>query len=163
MAKMVEATDPHAAWAMMGQRKLINIFISGLLVGVVTYALYLLLERFVFDPVLCRDSVALARCETKDEFAGGVALLLGSMLGLVLLVRELVYRPILALVGVVISLWGLFALVAAFPWFVALVIVALMFGIAYVLFSWLVQPTSLFLCLAVVTIAAVAARLALNA
>ena len=162
MAKMVEATDPHAAWAMMGRRKLINIFISGLLVGVVTYALYVLLERFVFDPVLCRESVALARCETKDEFAGGVALLLGSMLGLVLLVRELVYRPIMALVGVVVSLWGLFALVAVLPWFVALLITALLFGLAYVLFSWLVQPSSLFLSLAIVTIAAVAVRVAMN-
>jgi hypothetical protein len=146
----------------MGPRKIFKIFISGLLVGVLTYLLYVVLERFVFDPVLCRESVALARCETKDEFASGVALLLGSMLGLVLLVRELVYRPILALLGVIISVWGIFSLLAVLPWFIALAVTIIVFGVSYVLFSWLVQPTSLYVALASVTVVVVIARLAAN-
>jgi len=162
VAKMVEATDPHATWATMGRAKLIKIFLSGLVVGILTYALYVVLERFVFDPILCREGVALARCETKDDFAAGLALLLGSMGGLVLLVRQLVYRPIMALLGVVVSLWGVFALVAALPWFVALIIIALLFGVAYTLFSWLVQPTSLYVSLAVVVVVAALARLVMT-
>lgn len=162
MAKMVEATDPHAAWATMGRTKLLKVFLSGVIVGVLTYALYVVLERFVFDPVLCRESVALARCETKDEYAAGVAILLGSMAGLILLVRQLVYRPIMALLGVVISLWGVFAMVALMPWYVAVLVVALFFGVAYALFSWLVQPTNLYISLAIVIVTAAIARLVMT-
>jgi hypothetical protein len=146
----------------MGISSLVRVFINGLIVGAVTYALYLLLERFVFDPILCRDTVALARCETKDDFAGGVALVLGSMAGLVLLVRERVYRPILALLGVVVGLWGLFAVVTALPWIAALAVMCLATGLAYAVFAWLVQPTSLIVSLAAVVVVASLLRLGLN-
>jgi Flp pilus assembly protein protease CpaA len=84
VAKVIEASDPHAAWATMNVKTLINIFLYGLLVGLLTFALYMVLEQFVFEPVLCRESAALARCESKEEFASGVAIVLGSMVGLVL-------------------------------------------------------------------------------
>ncbi|HRJ06267.1 MAG TPA: hypothetical protein PK096_03725 [Candidatus Saccharibacteria bacterium] len=162
MAKVIEASDPHAAWATMDGRSLVNILLSGLIVGAVTYAAYLLLERFVFEPILCRESVALARCETKEHFASGVAIVIGSMLGLILLVRERVYRPILALIGVAVGLWSIFTVVAALPWIAALIVTVLAFGVAYMLFSWLVQPTSLVLCIALVILAAALVRLGLT-
>lgn len=160
MAKVIEATDPHAAWSTMNMKTIVNIFLYGLLVGIVTFALYTVLERFVFEPILCRESAALARCEAKEEFASGVAIVLGSMLGLVLLVRERVYRPILAIIGVVVSLWGLLMMSMVLPLWLAGAAVAIFFGLAYVLFSWLVQPTSLVISVAGVVIVAMIARLA---
>ena len=160
MAKVIEASDPHAAWATMSMRMLANIFFYGLLVGLVTLVLYTLLERFVFEPILCRETAALARCEVKSDFASGVSIVLGSMLGLVLLVRERVYRPILAIIGVAISVWSLFGLVTALPFILAAAVVALLYALAYVVFSWLVQPTSLVVSVVGVVIVAALARLA---
>ena len=162
MAKIIEASDPHAAWATMNVKTIVNIFLYGLSVGFVTFVGYLVLERFVFEPILCRESVALARCETTGSFASGVAIILGSMLGLVLLVRERVYRPILAIIGVAISLWSIYALVAALPIVLAGAVATIMFGISYVLFSWLVQPTSLMISIAGVVIVSALARLAVG-
>lgn len=162
VAKVIEATDPHAAWATMSVKMLTRIFLYGLLVGIVSFALYVGLERFVFEPVLCRDSVALARCETKDEIAAGSAIVLGSLLGLFLLVRERVYRPILAILGVMVALWGIFGLVGSLPVVLAAVVATLLFALAYVLFSWLVQPTSLVISLVGVVVAAALARLAIG-
>lgn len=162
MAKVIEASDPHAAWATMNVKTIINIFLYGLLAGLVTFALYMALEQFVFEPVLCRESAALARCESKEAFSSGVAIVLGSMLGLVLLVRERVYRPILAILGVAISLWGIYALVAALPIVLAAAVATIMFGIAYVLFSWLVQPTSLLISITGVVVISALARLAIG-
>jgi hypothetical protein len=162
VAKVIEASDPHAAWATMSVRTVTNIFLYGLLVGVVTFALYLLLERYVFEPILCRESASLARCDSREPIASGAAILLTSMLGLVLLVRERVYRPILAIIGVAISLWGVFALVAGLPIVLAAIVSVILFAVAYVLFSWLVQPTSLVVSIASVAIVAVLARLAIG-
>ena len=162
MAKVIEASDPHAAWATMSVRTLTRIFLYGLLVGVVTFALYVGLERFIFEPILCRDSAALARCENKTGFAAGTAIILGSMLGLVLLVRERVYRPILAILGVAVALWGVFALAGVLPVGFAFIVVTLVFALAYVLFSWLVQPTSLIISVVGVIVVAALSRLAVG-
>lgn len=162
MAKVIEASDPHAAWATMSVRTITNIFLYGLLVGVVTFAAYLLLERFVFEPILCRESAALARCGSKEAIASGTSIVLTSMLGLILLVRERVYRPILAIIGVAASLWGVFALVASLPVVLAAVVSVILFGVAYVLFSWLVQPTSLVISVIAVVVTAALARLAMG-
>lgn len=162
MAKVIEATDPHAAWATMSTRTLINIFISGLIVGAVTFLLFVILDKYVFEPILCREGVSAVRCENKQDFASGIAVVLGSMLGLILLVRERVYRPILALIGTAISLWALLAIVASLPWMAGLAITLVTFGVAYMLFSWLVQPTSLALCIALVIVATALVRLTLT-
>ena len=162
MAKVIEAVDPHAAWATMSVKTLFNIFLYGLLVGTVTFALYIGLERFVFEPILCNESAALARCESREEFAGGVAIVIGSIIGLILLVRERVYRPILAIIGVGVALWGLFALLTAVPIVLAMIIGVLLYSLAYVLFAWLVQPTSLVISVVGVVVVAALARLAIG-
>lgn len=162
VAKVVEATDPHAAWATMSVRTITNIFLYGLLVGVLTFALFFVLERFVFEPILCRESAALARCDSKEAFASGAAIALASMAGLVLLVRERVYRPILAIIGVAISLWGVFALVATLPIILAAFVSVILFGVSYVLFSWLVQPTSFVVSIVAVVVVSALARIAMG-
>lgn len=162
MAKVIQAVDPHAAWSTMSVRMVAKIFLYGLLVGVVSFALYVGLDRFVFEPVLCRENAALARCESKDEFAAGAAIVLGSLLGLFLLVRERVYRPILAIIGIAISLWGVFGLVGVLPILLAACVATILFGLAYVVFSWLVQPTSLVVSLVGVLVVSALARLAIG-
>jgi hypothetical protein len=162
VAKVIGVSDPHAAWATMNVRTILNILLYGVVVGFITFLLYLLLSHFVFEPILCRDSVALARCETKDGFASGVAIVLGAIVGLVFLVRERVYRPILAIIGVCVSLWGIFALLALLPVVLAGIVAVILFSLSYVLFSWLVQPTSLAISVVGVVVVAVLARMAVG-
>jgi hypothetical protein len=162
VAKVIEASDPHAAWATMSMATLARIFLYGLIVATVTALLYIVLQKFVFEPILCRESAALARCANSDDFASGVAIVFGSMVGLVFLVRERVYRPMLALIGVAISLWTIFSLVAVLPAVLAAAVIVMLFGLAYVLFSWLVQPTSLLISIASVVGVVALIRIALS-
>lgn len=162
MAKVVEAVDPQAAWATMSWRSLISIGLIGVLIGVVTYALNLVLLHLVFEPIMCRDSLALVRCDSKESLSAGVAIVLASMVGLVFLVRERVYRPLLVILAVALSMWGIFVAVAGLPWLLATVVVALAFALCYMLFAWLVQPNSLAISLILATLAVVAVRLVLT-
>lgn len=162
MAKMIEAVNPYATWTSMGRRSVLNVFLCGLIVGVATYLVYMLLERFVFQPIACNGPMAVVRCESSTAFSSGTAMVLGSLLGLVLLVRERVYRPILAILGVVIGLWGLLLVLATLPWFVAVLAAGIVFGLAYLLFSWLVQPTNFFVGLMSVVVVTVVCRVALS-
>ena len=158
---MIEATNPHVAWTTMGRRSVLNVFLCGLIVGAITFLLFMGLERLVFQPITCNGPMAIMKCDSADELASGTAMVLGSLIGLVLLVRERVYRPILAILGVIIGLWNLIAIVSLLPWFVGLIAVAIAIGIAYALFSWLVQPTNFFVGLAGVVVVAVLCRIVL--
>lgn len=162
MAKVIEAVEPQSAWATMSWRALISIGLIGVLIGVVTYALYLVLLHLVFEPIMCRDSVALVRCGSKESVSSGVAIVLASMVGLVFLVRERVYRPLLVILAVALAMWGLFVAVASLPWLTATLIVAITFALCYMLFAWLVQPNSLAISLILATLAVVAVRLVLT-
>lgn len=161
MAKIVDASDPHAAWATMSLKTALNIFLYGLFVGVLTFVLYILLERFVFDPLLCAESVESDRCQNSGSYAGGIAIFLGATMGLVLLVKERVYRPILAIIGVVFGLWTIFGIVQTLPVTIAGIVIGILFGLAYVLYSWLVQPTSLLVSVLGIIVVTVLARIAL--
>jgi len=162
VAKVIEAEPPQAAWATMEWRALLNIFIVGLLVGVVTYALYLLLLQLVFEPIMCRGTGAIVRCESKESFAGAVAIVVGSMVGLVFLVRERVYRPLLVVIACMLALWGIFTLVATLPWLLATVVVAVAFALGYATFAWVVQPASFVFALVFATFVVVLTRLVLT-
>lgn len=163
MARVVEATDPRTVWAMMTWRSLISIGLVGLMVGVVTYALQLVLLQYVFEPIMCREGVSVARCDSREAFSSSLAIILGSIVGLVFLVRQRSYRPLLVVLAVALSMWGIFVALASLPWLIAAIAISLAFALSYMLFAWLVQPDSLALSLVLVTVAVVAVRLVLTA
>lgn len=162
MAKVIETSNPREVWVTMSMRTVLVVFLYGASVGAISYLMHLVFERFIFDPILCRESAAIVRCESASAISAGTAMVVGSFIGLTLLVRERIYRPILAIIGLTVSLWGVFMLVAQLPAVLALVVVSLIFAAAYVLFSWLVQPKSLEISIASVVLATILARLALG-
>ena len=164
MARVIEAQNPEAAWMTMSWKSLARVFLIGLAVGLVTYAIFVPLTKLVFEPILCgNESVALVRCGTEASFAAAIAIVLGSMGGLTFLVRERVFRPLLVVLAVALSLWGVLIVVAALPWYLAVVITALAFGLAYSAFSWIAQPSSLTVAMVATTVLVVVARLILTA
>lgn len=162
MPKVVEANVTDRTWMSMSLQSLAKIFVSGLVVGLAMYALYLVLERFVFGPILCKEVAGFATCDSKESFAGGAAIIVGSLAALVLLVRERVYRPLLVVLAVGLSLWGIFALIVTLPWVLAGIASAIIFGLAYALFAWLAQPINFIVAGLLVAVAVVVIRLVLS-
>lgn len=162
MARVVQATDPRTVWATMTWRSLVSIGLVGLLVGVVTYALQLVLLQYVFEPIMCREGASIARCDSREAFASSLAIILGSIVGLIFLVRQRGYRPLLVVLAVGLSMWGVFVAIAALPWLIAVLSISLAFALSYMLYSWLVQPDSLMLSLVLVTVTVVVVRLVLT-
>jgi hypothetical protein len=161
---MIEAQQPGAAWATMSWRSLMIVFLIGTAVGLLTYALYIPLTKFVFEPILCgNDSVALVRCGTETSFASAIAIVLGSMVGLIFLVRERIFRPLLVILAAALSLWGLLIIITSLPFLVGLLVTAVVFGIGYATFAWFAQSSNLITSLITITLVIIATRLVLNA
>ena len=158
--KQVEQVRPPVL--LMPWRDLLKIAIAGAVIGIVTIALYVLLDKYVFTPTLCSDLNAdTGRCENKLYFASGLAMVLGGIAALFYTVQQRVYRPLLVVLLVTVGLWNSLLLIAQLPMLLAACVAAALFALAYAVFSWLVQLRNFVAALAVSTIIVVILRIIL--
>lgn len=134
---VVEQPQPSAVM-IMPWRELGGMLVIGALVGLITYVLYLMFDKYVFTPTLCGDAAAnIGRCENKMMLSSGFATIIAALGALFALVRRRTYRPLLIILGVSVGLWGVVATVAGLHWFAAMLLMALMFALGYAAFAWL--------------------------
>lgn len=120
------------------RREVIGTAIIGAVAGIVTAGAYYLLEKFVFQAVMCRADTA-ATCGDAPTYAMVVAIVLGGLAGLIALVQARVYRPLLVVLAVAASLWGFQSIMGGFAWYWVLLICALLFAATYMLFTWMAR------------------------
>ncbi len=162
MASTKVLEQPRPALVAMTRQEIIRIFFIGLVVGIVTYAIYIALDRYVFTPALCEQATGtLERCETKEVYGAAIAMLLTAFGGLFAMVRSRVYRPLLIVIFATASLWGVVGLISSLDWWVSALIIALIFGVAYAAFAWLARIRSFYIALGLSIISLVAVRLVL--
>ena len=71
------------------------------------------------------------------------------------MVQTRVYRPLLAVLGTTVGLWGIHALTGSMAWYWALLVTAVLFGLSYTLFAWVARIRS-FVAALIVTVVLVA-------
>lgn len=121
-------------------REMFTIAIVGIIIGLLTLAIYFMLDRYVFTPALCNDTGAgLANCEGKEYYASALAMVAGGLGGLFALVQQRTFRPLLVVLLVTIGLWNIIIYMTGMTWWMGVLAGALLFGVAYVVFAWLVQ------------------------
>lgn len=158
--KVLEQARP--VLVSLSRQDFLRIFGIGVIVGIVVCALYVMLDRYVFTPALCENATGtLERCENKESYAATIAMLLVALGGLVSVVRMRVYRPLLVVLFVTASLWGIPELAVSLPWWLATLITVLLFGIAYVTFAWLARIRNFYITLLLSVALLVAVRLVL--
>lgn len=158
VAESRERVDPVVP---MYNREIIGVFITGAVVGLVVAGAWYLLNRFVFTAMLC-EGADTANCAQAPEYAMIVAMLIGAVAGLIALVQTRVYRPLLAVLGTTIGLWGLHTVVAPMTWYWMLLVVTILFGLSYALFTWVARIRSFVVALIVTIVLVVLMRLVLT-
>lgn len=143
-------------------KRFVRIALIGALVGVVTFALGFVLEKYVITPIGCDAQSTIIKCGSAPQISHNVALLLGGAVGLILLVRRGLFRPLLVVLGAVASLWGVGAMATNFGWIAATLFMVLVCSLVYSLFAWIAQPRRFWVAFALTVAAVIALRLALN-
>lgn len=141
---------------------LIRTALTGVGVGLLTAAAMFLLNKFIFSAVLCRPQ-SVSDCSQAPFYAMIVAIVIGAIAGLVALAQMRLYRPLLVVLAATIALWGVNTLVAPFAWYWALLIVAVLFGLAYSLFAWIARIRNFVMALVVTVVVVVLVRFLLVA
>lgn len=142
-------------------RDILSTFVAGLIVG----ALYLggtyLLDTYIFSSVLCRAQSS-GDCSQAPHYAMIVASVVSGLLGVGLLVRLRIYRPLLIVIASLVSLWGLALVLHDLPLLGAIVTSAVLVGLSFAVFTWFIRIRSFIVALIAVVILIVAIRLVLQ-
>lgn len=135
MAKLIlDDSQPRAvslsySWWMMA--------LIGAGLGVLYWGLTLLVGQFIIDPIFCRDAANASTCTSSVEISGNIAGILVATIGLGVLVRLGVLRPLIVAVATAATLWGLAGLTDGLGWAEVAAWSAVLYALCYVLFSWI--------------------------
>ena len=130
---IIETTDNQRIGASYNW---LSIALTGAAIGLVVWLLGWALERYIVDPLLCREAISQA-CGDSASIAGNVAAVIGAIGGVAALIRSGVRRSVAVALAVLASLWGLSALYGDLRWFEGLLWAVGLYSLGYVLFVYL--------------------------
>ncbi|MBC7943628.1 hypothetical protein H7X68_03975 [Candidatus Saccharibacteria bacterium] len=114
-----------------------HLALVGGVIGILYWALSLLVSTFIIDPLFCRSAVNASACSNSIELSGNIANILVATIGLAVLVRLRALRPLIIAVAAAIVLWGLAGWTNGLVWGEVVFWSALLYSLSYVLFSWI--------------------------
>lgn len=112
--------------------------LAGCLASVATFIIGSALSQFIIGPALCQSAGAQA-CANSTAVSLHIASIIGGVIGVTVLIRANVYRPLLVVVATLIATWPLYTLIATFPWYIILLGSMASTVFAYGVFSWLLR------------------------
>lgn len=159
---MSESYDDEARSALvpLDVKRMLVILLSGAAVGLVVWGLTMLLSKYVLSALLCHDSAMV--CGAAGQYGEATATILAAGAGLFGLVRTQVFRPLLVVIGTLISLWGIVALASGLPWYGTMIACILLYAVAYVAYAWLARLRSFGLVLVLFVVLIVVVRYTLS-
>ncbi len=161
MAK-TKPVEKQLGLPLMSWRDVGRLVLGGVLVGLITLALYAVLDKYILTPGLCSEvGTVTGRCENKLYFANAFAMVLGAFAGLFIMVQQRVFRPLLVVILATAGLWNIIMVTTDLSWWLHALIIAVLFGITYVAFAWLVQLRNFLVALILAVILVIAMRLVL--
>lgn len=120
-------------------KALIRLFIIGAVTGVLGWLLYMAISQFFIEPVFCRSAETFSICQNGGTIAWVSAHVVALAATTAVLARLGVYRPLLIVLGVLVSLWGAHSWLGGLEWYVGLLWQGLLFGAAVALFGWIAR------------------------
>ena len=132
----------------MTRQQFMQTVMTGLVVGLVVWGLSLLLEMYVFEPLLCRSGDG-NQCGATLTYAGIVANGIGLGIGVSGLVYFRVFRPLLVGLATMLTLWSLTVMTADWVWYLTGFAVVALYAVAYALYGWVARLKSFWVALAV--------------
>ncbi|NLA42852.1 hypothetical protein GX865_01665 [Candidatus Saccharibacteria bacterium] len=153
MAEYVFESKP--AIIEQSRSTILRVAVVGAVVGVGTWMLAYMLQRFVISALFCSGESV---CDKSIVYSGAIALIIVSVMGVVALVRSSVYRPLLIALGAVISLWGISGWISGLTILEQVGWMALLFALAYSAYGWLARIRNVPIMLISVVILMIATR-----
>ena len=139
-----------------------QIALVGLVLGVLYWCLAGSIENYIIDPIFCRSISNAMACLNSASISGDIATILVATVGVIVILRLYMARPLVIALAVGVSLWGLSQWTSGLAWGEAIAWSALLYGLAYTLFSWIARYKRFTLVLIAIVLVIFAVRFAVN-
>lgn len=133
----------------------------GAVIGALVFAASLFFEQVLITPLLCEQMNIAAMCQQGGDVAFHIATVLGSIVGLVGLLRLSIFRPLPVVLAAVATLWGAHVWFVGSYWLEGLLWMAGLYAVAYLLFAQVARVQQFLLALLLLVILVVGVRVAL--
>jgi len=140
---------------------LVRVGILGLLVGVLIPAIGWLLQKYFIGPVFCHETAALGVCAANDLTTYYVGTIIMTVIAVAVLANWQIFRPLLIAVAAASALWGLQRYLddtlarAGWEYYLSS---AVIYGLAFIAFYWLLRLKNFALSVALCVVAVVLIR-----
>lgn len=121
---------------------IVKLFVVGAISGALGWLLYLAIARYFIDPVFCQSAETFGVCKNGGTIAWASAHVIVMAAAVAVLARFAVYRPLLVVLAVLVSLWAAHAWLGGLTWYVGLLWQAVLFGVAVALFGQIARMTN---------------------
>lgn len=105
--------------------------------GLIYWILTYLVSHFIIDQLFCGNSANAITCSNSIGISGNIADILVAAIGLVVMVRMRIFRPIIIAAASAILLWGLASWTEGLWFLEATFWSILLFTLCYLMFSWI--------------------------
>lgn len=113
----------------------------GAALGAAYWALTALIDYFIISPVFCRSAGNTLVCINSVSVSGDIATILVAVIGIALMIRLRIMQPLIIAVASAAVLWGLGGWTNGLAWGEIVAWSALLYGLSYLLFSWISRYT----------------------
>ena len=157
---MVKVMDqPEPVMEQGSVRELISAAWIGAVVGILTWILTYVLSHYVIGSIACRVGSSLVDCADTVPVAAGIGLILSVIVGMVLLVREMAFRPLLVTLAAAVALWGINGSWLDNPSFLSFFATLIVSTLIFAVFDWFSRVRNFWLSLVVTIILVIIFRL----
>jgi len=132
MAKVVQSQQQVIVEPWWARNKQVGI---GLGLGIIWWLVTSLLNRLVVEPLACQDISVPASCVNSFGISGSIAAVAVAIIGLLVLVKLLQPRPLIAAAATAALLWDLGAILTGLAWWEALLWAVFFYGVSYWVFG----------------------------
>ncbi len=153
MAELGDEQAKPLVTEMSGQQ-IGQVILSGLIAGIVAAGATLLFSAYVFKTLPCVAET----CGTGGQYAAVLAGIISGAVALFWLIRLQIFRPLLVVLAVTVSLWGISLYMLNWPWYTVLGVSAGLYAVAYGLFAWLSRVRQFWIVILLVVLIVVAVR-----
>ncbi|HVI69622.1 MAG TPA: hypothetical protein VM581_04140 [Magnetospirillaceae bacterium] len=157
-ANVVDSSPVPVAYVSIPRGEIVKLVALGLVVGLLVPLGTSLLTTYFIEPVFCRaDGGVMGICSSGGVIANHIAAVVIAVAAFAVMTRWGIYRALLLAVASTLALWGLQKYAASLTtgyWLEYYLFSALLYGLAYMSFYWLLRlknfVASLVLCIALV-------------
>jgi hypothetical protein len=140
---------------------LVRVGVLGLLIGLLVPVIGWLLQKYFITPVFCHETATLGVCAANDLTTYYVGTIIMTVIAVAVLANWQIFRPLLIAVAAASALWGLQRYLgetlakAGWEYYLSS---AVIYGLAFISFYWLLRLKNFALSVALCVVAVVLMR-----